>query len=97
MPQVQQKKTEPQAAPYKKEETDVFINWKRLLLAVYRLEEGQQEILAKLDRMEKEEVQPFVVGAHHDAPNREPDEWVQKGIDSILSYQVGKKKTEDEQ
>lgn len=66
----------------------MFTNWKRLLLAVYRLEEGQQEILERLDRMEmpKPDVGHKV---------RE-DEWVQTGIDNILSYSVEKKKEVDE-
>lgn len=58
----------------------MFTNWKRLLLAVYRLEESQQEILAKLDARE---------------PVKQNDSWVQSGIDSILSYSVNKKSEEE--
>lgn len=54
----------------------MFVNWKRLLLAVYRLEEGQKEILAKLEKLE--------------TPDTDGDMWMQKGIDNILSFGVNK-------
>jgi hypothetical protein len=62
----------------------MFFNQKRLLLTLYRLEEGQQEILHRLDRLHRGG------GAGEGGPARE-DEWMQRGIDNILSYQVGKK------
>ena len=68
------------------------VNWKRLLLAVYRLEEGQQEVLSRLDRMEGRGVE----GAAPYGKNAQ-SEWIQNGIDNILSYQVGKKKEEGEE
>ncbi len=71
----------------------MFVNRKRLLLAVYRLEEGQQEILAQLEKLRKRAVQPIEEGASH---NSEPDEWIQSGIDNILSYSVEKKKEDGE-
>lgn len=65
----------------------MFVNWKRLLLAVYRLEEGQQEILARLERREQ------APALQKDA-QKCADEWIQSGIDNILSYSVEKKKEE---
>lgn len=62
----------------------MFKNFKRMLLALYRLEEGQQAILERLDRMERAgQAPPLQKGC---------DAWVQSGIDSILSFQVGVKK-----
>ena len=58
----------------------MFVNFKRLLLALYRLEEGQQAILERLEKLEKKE-----------AP-ADGGRWLQSGIDNILSYQAGKKK-----
>jgi len=69
----------------------MFINWKRLLLAVWRLEEGQQEILAQLEKLQTPHPSP----AATPSPQGEGlagDEWVQKGIDNIMSFSVGKKK-----
>lgn len=68
----------------------MFIKWKRLLLAVWRLEEGQQEILAKLEKLGTPHPAPAVQG--EGCAVREDDAWVQKGIDNIMSFQVGKKK-----
>ena len=65
-------------------------HWKELLDAVCRLEEGQQEILERLDRMEK----PKTDVEH---PVRGDDEWVQVGIDNILSYQAGKKNVREDE
>lgn len=63
----------------------MFVNLKRLLLAVYRIEENQQEIMARLDRLEKRPEKP------------EPDQWLQDGIAGIMSFQVGgKKRSENE-
>ncbi len=64
----------------------MFATKKRLLLAVYRLEEGMQAVLEKLDAPER---------TH--APVQEPvskggDEWLKAGIDGILSYQAGAKR-----
>lgn len=57
----------------------MFRTMKRILLAVYRLEEGQQEILNRLNRLEQ------------DKPSAEPEqrqtEWMQQGIDNILGYE----------
>ena len=71
----------------------MFINWKRLLLAVYRLEEGQQEILGRLDRMGTPHP-PQAVPLPLEGKALRKDEWVQEGIDNILSYSVEKKEDE---
>lgn len=57
----------------------MFRTLKRILLAVYRLEEGQREILNRLNKLEQ------------DKPAAEPEsrqtEWMQQGIDNILGYE----------
>lgn len=70
----------------------MFVNFKRLLLTLYRLEEGQQEILSKLDGLSKSGENG--VAGHSPQGEGGPgrgDEWISSGIDNILSYQVGKK------
>lgn len=52
---------------------------KRLLLTLFRLEEGQQEILHRLDRLERG-------GGQRDQGQ---EDWLNRGIESILSYKVG--------
>ena len=73
----------------------MFVNRKRVLLALYRMEEQQQEILAKLDRMEA----PHPSSAATPSPQGEgltrADEWVQQGIDNIMSFQAGRQREVD--
>lgn len=59
----------------------MFLNKKRLLLTLYRLEEGQQDILQRLERLERKSV-------HQTAENggQEDDTWIMDGIEAILSY-----------
>lgn len=61
----------------------MFTTKKRMLLALYRIEEQQQAIMAKLDAMEK-------------PAKASEDRWLQDGIDNIMSFQAGKKSGERE-
>lgn len=69
----------------------MFINFKRLLLTLYRLEEGQQQILAKLDELERKKEQ-FV----QEPKEKAADEWLQEGLSNIMAFQAGGKKGEKE-
>ena len=59
----------------------MFLNKKRLLLTLYRLEEGQQDILQRLERLERK-------GVPQTAENvgQEDDKWLLSGMEAILSY-----------
>lgn len=56
----------------------MFLKHKRLLLCLYRLEETQQQILQRLDALERR------------APSgtEQNDRWLRQGIDSILSFKA---------
>lgn len=58
--------------------------FKNIMLALERIERRQRLILEKLKAME-----------NHAEQVRE-NEWLEKGIDSILAYQVGGKRDEKE-
>ena len=58
--------------------------FKRIFLALERIEKRQEQILAKLS------------GPQADAVPSGTNAWLEKGIDNILSYQVGKKGGEEE-
>lgn len=66
----------------------MFLNKKRLLLTLYRLEEGQQEIMARLDALEGKTAD----GPAHTLPKQgnPPDQWIMDGIEAILSYRRDK-------
>lgn len=59
---------------------------REIVQALERIERNQAVILGRLDKLE------------HKAGNTEkaPDEWMQQGIDSIMNYQVGKKRGDDQ-
>lgn len=69
----------------------MFINFKRLLLTLYRLEEGQQQILAKLDELERKKEQLV-----QEPKEKEADEWLQEGLSNIMAFQAGGKKGKKE-
>ena len=78
----------------------MFLNKKRLLLTLYRLEEGQQDILQRLDRLERRgDTSPDLPSPGHlplegktseGEGNITPDTWIIDGIEAILSYRRGK-------
>ena len=63
--------------------------FKNIVLALERIEKRQRMILEKLEQMEKRDYPS--VGCANSSSDKE-SQWVQKGIDNILAYQVGKKK-----
>ena len=63
--------------------------FKNMVLALERIEKRQRMILEKLRELEKKDYPS--VGCADSSPDK-GSQWVQKGIDSILAYQVGKKK-----
>lgn len=63
----------------------MFMNNKRLLLTLYRLEEGQQDILRRLDKLERKSVPLSAENG-----GQEDDKWLLNGIEAILSYRRDK-------
>lgn len=63
----------------------MFMNNKRLLLTLYRLEEGQQDILRRLDALERKSAAPSAENG-----GQEDDKWLLSGIEAILSYRRDK-------
>ncbi len=71
----------------------MFETKKRLLPAMYRLEESMQGVLEKLEALERN----AAPRAQQNAGTKGGDEWLREGIDSILSYQAGGKKLDGEE
>lgn len=71
-----------------KEETQVF---KNIVLALERIEKRQRLLLSRLDGMAQEQTGGEGRGCGRNAAG---DAWLEKGIDNILAYQVGKKRGE---
>ena len=67
--------------------------FKNMVLALERIERRQRLILEKLNQLEKRDYPS--VGCADSSPNK-GSQWVQKGIDNILAYQVGGKRDEKE-
>lgn len=67
---------------------------REVVVRLARIEGNLEKISRELAKMVGQRgypqaVQPSGVGA---ASDREPDKWLQDGIDNILSYQAGKKR-----
>ena len=67
--------------------------FKNMVLALERIERRQRLILEKLNQLEKRDYPS--VGCADSSPDK-GSQWVQKGIDNILAYQVGGKRDEKE-
>ena len=63
--------------------------FKNIMLALERIERRQRLILERL-----EELRAGQCPAPTEGGTDEGSQWVQKGIDNILAYQVGKKRGE---
>ena len=63
--------------------------FKNIVLALERIERRQRLILERLEELRAGQC-PAPTGGSPD----EGGQWVQKGIDNILAYQVGKKRGE---
>ncbi len=68
------------------------------------MKQYRKEVLSRLERMERDldrlckELTRQVPGAAQETPHeREPDEWVQRGIDNIMAFQAGRKREADGQ
>lgn len=64
------------------------MKWKHILLSLERIEQRQRQILERLDAQNR-------CAQPHSAAAAE-SQWLERGIDNILSYQVGKKKGGEE-
>ena len=67
--------------------------FKNMVLALERIERRQRLILEKLNQLEKRDYPS--VGCADSSPDK-GSQWVQKGIDNILAYQVGGTRDEKE-
>lgn len=67
----------------------MFSTKKRILLELYRIEELQQAILAKLEKREQA-VDP------RKETEKSPEKWLEEGINNILGYRVGQKRGDAE-
>lgn len=72
----------------------MFLNKKRLLLTLYRLEEGQQTILERLERMTSHQKcdTSSATASPQGEGGGEADKWIMDGIQAILSYRRDKEK-----